>query len=262
MSEIPTLLIMTNVKHALIEFGFSARQADIYLTLRKQGRLSITEIARFTGIPRVSVYSCLGELQQQGVISCLKKNRRQVFEAQAPSILLEMLKRKAAIFESSLPLLKLIEPTSVGDSVRIYEGYEQSRQAQIDLYEQLAKEKIKVVQSITHPDLAKKFPKFVPLMIERRRQMGISTRLLISASQKQVIPKSFGGQNREIRYLPGKFPFNCTCIVGGSSILFILTNKKEPSALLIQSSSVSGMISSCLAFIWEQLEVKSLARLA
>lgn len=243
------------MQNALQQFGMSERQSRIYLELRNHGGLTAAELARQTGIPRVSVYSCIEDLQRQGIVTRLKKNRRQLYEAQAPELLLESFQKRMSLFESAMPFLSALGP-GIADkfSVRLYEGEEQSRQGQRDFYECLTEEKVKTVQSISHPDLAKAFPRFLPQMVQRRRQMGISTRLIVPLAHRGATPSFYGeGKGREMRYLPGKFPFNCTCVNGGQSTLFIITQHKSPIVLLIRSESVSSVISACFSFIWENL---------
>jgi sugar-specific transcriptional regulator TrmB len=243
---------------ALSQFGLSDRESKIYLTLRKNGLLNIAEIARQTGIPRVSVYSSLESLQRSGVIARRKRSHRNVFEAHSPAMLLELLKDRFAQFEVALPILNAVQAEKLEDSLlQVYEGQAQCRQAQGDFYEFLSAKKVKLVQSVAHPDLAKTFPRFVPFMIQRRREMGIATHLIVSEEHRKTIPPSYsaatGKGNREVRMLPKAFPFKCNCLIGGGAVLFILTDRKEPSSLIIKSEEICRMMSAFFSFIWGQL---------
>lgn len=247
-----------SIESALGHFGLSRREIQIYIALRKSGSLSVAEIGRQTGIPRVSVYSCLEGLLRRGVINRIKKLHRNFYEAQPPTMLLELLKQRFAFFESALPLFKTLNAQkSEKFAVQFYEGHAQCRQAQADHYELLAQKKVKLVQSIAHPDLAKTFPRFVPYMIQLRRDMGIATQLIVPGGQKKDIPESYasaGGRGgREMRVLPSDFPFNGNCLIGGGALLFIIANPDEPFSLLIKSKAAYEVVSALFTFVWNHL---------
>lgn len=235
-------------------FGLTPRQAEIYLALRKHGQLPVLELARRTGIPRVSVYAVVDELARLGIVSQITKNKRKIVEAHAPRMLLAMLEKKLLLFQGAIPLLESLGPGVIEEaSFQYYVGNDQSRQGQIDFYEDLARQKVKLVRSFAHSDLVDKFPKFLPAMIKRRREMGIATQLLVPGGTKAASTIFRTGEDRELRYLPARFPFNCNCLIGGSSILFIVTQQKEPTVILMRSKPVSGLLAACFSFIWEQV---------
>jgi sugar-specific transcriptional regulator TrmB len=248
-----------SIQTALSQFGLSSREGKIYLTLRKYGLLNVAEIARETAIPRVSVYSCLENLQRNGVITRRKRNHRNVFEAHSPSLLLELLKDRFAQFEVALPLLNAVRAENLEDALfQLYDGHTQCRQAQEDFYEHLATKKVTLVKSIAHPGLAKTFPRFVPFMIQRRRDMGIATQLIVSEEHRRVIPSAYGATSgkgeREVRMLPKGYPLNCSCLIGGNSILFVITDRNKPSSVIIRSDAISTVLSTFFTFIWGQLQ--------
>ena len=150
-------------------------------------------------------------------------------------------------------MLEAIAPIALeGSKFEYFVGYEESKEAQKKFYKCLEMDKVSSVRSFGHSDLAKAFPKFVPLMIEKRRQMGISTQLIVPAGKRKEVPHYFdGGGKREMRFMPPRFEFNCNCVIGGTHILFIVTNSDELTVILMKSKSISGLLSACHSLIWD-----------
>ncbi len=241
-----------SIETALRGFGLTQRQSRIYLALLKQGKLSVSDIAKQTGIPRVSVYPCLDELSRIGVISNITKNRRQLFEAQAPEILLQLLRQRSTVFESMLPLFApILNRKTEHFSVQVYQGAEQSKQAVRDFYEYLEGSRIKLVRALAHLDLIKTYPKYVPQMIERRQQMGVATQLLVAAEQRKAMPPSYRGSKREVRFLPPQFRINCTFQVAGEQSMFTVTEHKDPVVLRVHSKPISSTVAAFFSFVWD-----------
>jgi hypothetical protein len=94
-------------------------------------------------------------------------------------------------------------------------------------------------------------------MIQKRREMGIATRLIVPEVSKKLIPVSYGPAsgtgNREMRTLPKNFPFNGNCLIGGGAILFIITERAEPISLFIQSKAAYEILVALFDFAWELL---------
>ena len=248
-----------SIESALSSFGLSARQSRVYLTLLKHGKLSVSDISKHTAIPRVSVYPCLDELAHIGVVSSITKNRRQLFEAQSPEILLQMLQQRSAAFESMLPLFApLMNQKTENFSVQIYQGLEQGKQAVRDFYDYLEETRIKLVYALAHLELIKAYPKFVPQMIQRRQQMGVTTLLLVSAEQRKAMPTSYRGDRREVRFLPPQFHVGCTFQIAGDQTLFTVTEKDGPIVLRVQSKSISSTVTAFHRFLWEATETVKL----
>ena len=245
-----------SIESALQSFGLTPRQSRIYLSLLKLGKSSVSTVAKQTGIPRVSVYPCLDELSRLGVVSCITKNRRQLYEAQAPEMLLQILRQRSTLFESILPLFApLMNRETDSFAVQVYEGAEQSKQAVRDFYEYLQESKIRLVYAFAHVDLIKTYPRYVPQMIQRRQQMGISTQLLVAAEQRKAMPSSYRGLRREVRFLPPQFALHCTMQIAGEECLFTVTENKEPVVLRVHSKAISTTMASAFRFLWDAATV-------
>ena len=84
-----------DIVECLCRLGFCKLEAQIYVTLLENGRLSGYQIAKNINISRSSVYSALSHMYEKGIVLLLSDDV-QVYEAQKPSVLFERLKNEYA----------------------------------------------------------------------------------------------------------------------------------------------------------------------
>lgn len=85
--------IMEDIIDCLCNLNFSKLEAQIYITLLREGKLSGYQIAKKINISRSSVYAALSHMYEKGIILLLSEDV-QVYEAQKPDILFNRLKRE------------------------------------------------------------------------------------------------------------------------------------------------------------------------
>jgi len=78
----------------LKKLNFSDKQAKIYLELLKLGPSSVRILAKNTGINRGTVYECLKDLLNMGLVSYYKKTTKQYFVAEDPEKLQDLVERQ------------------------------------------------------------------------------------------------------------------------------------------------------------------------
>jgi len=90
----------------LQKYGFSDKQAKIYLTLLKIGPSTVNQIAESADLVRTTTYDVLKSLKEIGVVGSTTKNNVQYFEASPPDKLISMLDERKKEISSILPGLK------------------------------------------------------------------------------------------------------------------------------------------------------------
>lgn len=75
----------------LQNFNFTRIEAQVYLSLIKNGQLNGSQISKLTGISRTSIYSSLDNLYQKGYVFMLP-GEPTLYKAQDPEILIETIK--------------------------------------------------------------------------------------------------------------------------------------------------------------------------
>lgn len=95
-----------DTKTALLEWGLTGRESDVYLYLLKNGSESANEISKSTGILRQTVYEIIEKLEAKGLINETTKNNKKYFEATSPEKLQTILDEKKKIIDSIMPYLE------------------------------------------------------------------------------------------------------------------------------------------------------------
>jgi sugar-specific transcriptional regulator TrmB len=92
----------------LEEAGLTSSEARIYLALLEKGSCRAGEITRHTGIHRRSVYDAIERLIQKGLVSYIKTNNRNYYEAADPNRFMELLKEKQDNIKQIIPEMELL----------------------------------------------------------------------------------------------------------------------------------------------------------
>jgi sugar-specific transcriptional regulator TrmB len=192
----------TNESHIkeLVAFGFSEKEARVYVSLLELGVGTAPEVANHAKINRSSAYAVLEGLKSQGYagISDDKIIRRYV--AASPEILLQTvrheLKKYEAIkagIESIIPELKALHRGTSRDTVvKVYEG----KNGLISIYEESLNSKEKVLRVASSVEsISQLLPGYFATYVKRRvakqiKMIGIHPRnqTIISLQQLDLPP--------------------------------------------------------------------------
>lgn len=91
----------------LSEFGFSEREAKIYLAILSLPEATIAAIVRKCKEKRSTVYSVVKELVRKNFVSEVSKNKVLSYKAVEPSRILDAFEERSALFKSLLPLFSV-----------------------------------------------------------------------------------------------------------------------------------------------------------
>jgi len=109
----------------LKQLNLSKNESIIYEALVKFGELSISAIARESGVNRRNVYDSMDRLKEKGLAFEVMNKRESVYRAVDPIKLREFLAEKSAKLESILPdLREMYKNTPNDNEVFIYKGIE------------------------------------------------------------------------------------------------------------------------------------------
>ena len=90
----------------LEDAGLTNTEARIYTMLLRSGSAMAGKISRDTGIHRRSVYDAIERLVEKGLVSYIKTNNRNYFQAEDPKRFIELLKEKEEGIKAVLPELE------------------------------------------------------------------------------------------------------------------------------------------------------------
>ena len=94
----------------LINAGFSANEAKIYLTLLKLGEASVSQIAKNSGVKRSNTYHLLAALLSEGLV-VLRVADKMLYMPESPEKVLQIVKQRLSTAEKNYQKLKDLLPT-------------------------------------------------------------------------------------------------------------------------------------------------------
>jgi sugar-specific transcriptional regulator TrmB len=109
----------------LQELDLSQNEAIIYETLVDLGEMSVSDIARESGVNRRNVYDALDRLSEKGLVFEKQVHNEKHVQAVNPEKLKELLQRKEDKLSEAIPeLQRLYRETPHEEEVYIYKGIE------------------------------------------------------------------------------------------------------------------------------------------
>ena len=111
------------MKNALIEYGLTEKEAEIYLLCLKTGDATANRIAELANIPRSTTYDLLEKLKHNGLITTRIVKHKTLFTSSDPELLIKNLENKKQIVSEPVPKLKKLR-NLIGEKpcVEVYEG--------------------------------------------------------------------------------------------------------------------------------------------
>jgi len=248
--------IPINIELALKQYGLSPDQISVYVFLVQNGDETPFSISKETRVPRTTVYRILEDLRNTGIVTIFKKNNIAHYTAENPRRLLERLKEKEAAVTEIIPAIDtLLQNAGNLPHVKLYVGQNGARTGLDVLYEYFEKKGIKQMYTYSHPDLSKHLPKYLSTKITQRKKLKIHLKLIApSVARKANLEHYQSDEWREIRYLPDKFPFEGSMIMGGSIAVCFSLKDNELHTIVLESESIVKMFIQFFLYTWESLE--------
>lgn len=113
------------LSQTLTQYGFSEKEAKVYLAILSMKSGTIAAIVRKCGEKRSTVYSIVKELQRKGFVGEIDKNKVLSYIAVSPDHIMKLLENRFTEFKAILPLFSAYtEKEGVLPKVEFFEGFE------------------------------------------------------------------------------------------------------------------------------------------
>jgi len=245
---------MTDLNRKLEEFGLTINEIKVYLFLLSNRDITVYKIATGVLIPRTTVYKILVSLENQGLVSQWLKNGVKYFSAESPERLSFIINKKKEITEQIMPdLLNLFHTESIYPTAKLYFGKEGVKQVFDSILEKSKREKIKRLYVYTDDLLTAQLPKFFEDWRQKKNKIDIFTQLIVPSNTP--MNKSYASNElRETRVLPAEFSFAGSFDICGSLVALFSFKDNEVYSIVIDSPTVSDMLTKMFQYIWMTLE--------
>lgn len=247
---------------SLKRLNFSEKEIDIYLGVLKNGKISHTDLAKYTGINRTTVYSVASELIKKGVIAedltgvttylvalppedldnIIKKQQKELEERKnVVETAIKELKKVAGEVRYSIPKVRFIPEEDLDNFL-----YKQT-----PLWNASIKKTKTQWLGFQDPSFVEFYGQWIDWYWDSASE-GVDLRLFSSPSdiEKVMVKKKY--IRRKIKFLKQKTQFTATTWINGEYIVMIVTNQKPHYAIEIHNAVLAENQREIFNILWAQ----------
>lgn len=243
------------LKINLQSFGFSDKEANVYIALLELGKGTVAEISRRAGINRTTGYDILDSLASKGVVNISGKEPKQEYAAESPASITEYLKRQALEAaerikksEEIVPELTSIHALKNRPKIRFYEGTEGLK----NVYEDTLTSTEQIRAYATIDDMHKALPNYFPEYYKRRASKGINIRGIVPKTKEGIERSGYNEEEkREIAFVPpDKYYFSPEINIYDNKVM--IASWREKLGIIIESEEIADAMKKIYELAWAE----------
>ena len=242
----------------LEQFGFSGKEAKVYLTCLELGQAPVSSIARNVGEQRVTTYAIIKKLVARGIMQSVIKGNSTFYTVIEPNELLQTRETKVQKFKDKIPeLLAMSGKFNNRPKVQFYEGIEGLKYAynQIITTGEDEKENSYFPVFLGTTDIDPAFHSYLmEEFVPRRSESKVPARVIISKNSLNTAYIQSNQKRNE--YIVIEKPFfdisGEVILYGKDKVLIAMYTTEELSALLITSKVLHNCFLSMFQLIREE----------
>lgn len=231
---------------ALIELGFTRREAQAYLALLRMEEAKAGEIAEYTKEDRTNVYDSLKSLIKKGVVSHVIRNNRTYYRIAPPEKLRDYFEEKEKLLEEILPqLIKVYKSHKPKPIIEVYEGKEGIK----TVFNDILREGKDFVGFGATDRASVLLPDFTRRYLKGRKKRGIKARQLYPEGEKFLRSKL-----STFKTVPKEFSGPATTIIYGDKVAIFMWFTEPPVVVLIKNKEAASAYRNQFEFMWKLIK--------
>jgi sugar-specific transcriptional regulator TrmB len=243
----------TQLKLSLQEFGFSEKEAGVYIAILSLGKGTVTQISRRAGINRTTGYDILNSLTTKAVVSISGREPKQEYAAEPPRSVIAYLKREGQKIlenikrsEETVHDLELLYAYKNRPKIRFYEGKEPLQYVYEDTL--TSSEPIRAYASVE--DVHATLPNYFPEYYKRRAKKNIPIRAIFPRTKEALeLTKHDTDEKRETVLVPaGKYDFSPEINIYDNKVM--IASWKEKLGITIESEEIAEAMKKIYELAW------------
>lgn len=238
------------LEQILKDFGLGPKKSSVYLAALQVGSGTAQEIARKAGIPRTTAHEILQSLKLAGLVNFSTRGRTQIYTAEKPTKLRQILLDRQSKLERAMPeLLSLYKSDGARPSVRVYEGAEGVKTVFEDTLTASNKKLYGILSMEDLYDVPGK--RYMDDYVRRRISAGIQLHVLRSQVKEieETWPTS-AEELRQMRYTPKGYVFPMTVYLYDQKVALIGA-EREQFGMIVESNDFYLTIKQLFDIMWE-----------
>ncbi|HJN85218.1 MAG TPA: helix-turn-helix domain-containing protein [Patescibacteria group bacterium] len=236
-------------KQLLLRLGLSENGANIYLSLVERGSLTVSDIAKATGIHRPIVYKHLPELLDHNLVTTTKKGKRTLYVPESPRKLESLVDETKSDLKEMMPgLQEAFSASGKRPIVKYIEGGKGITFVMSDVVHSLKRGDIWYRYSSSTKDT----DKFLPKDYRKVRDAKSLERFVITSEEytKRKKPR----MDRAMKTVPkefGLFDHDVTLIIYGDKVAYMDYNSE--SVLIIENKIIAEFQKNLFKVLYSKL---------
>jgi sugar-specific transcriptional regulator TrmB len=236
--------------HAIEGTGLAHKAAAIYLSLLGKRKMTISDIARESGMKRATCYEYVDGLLAKDFIVRVPVGKRMYYSAVGPKKILGDFRKKTALFEEQLPeMLKIHDEAIQRPKISFYEGKRELRRIYDDLFKTMGE-----VSSIFPPAVFfenfteedyDEFDKSIGEHAIKSRDLFVSDKFY---KKIQEIRKKNPGAKLD-KKLPKWFHSNVDVLIYSEKVALI--SLRDLSAIVIENKDIAELFRNFHTGLWK-----------
>lgn len=248
------LTMPEEIASKLFDFGFSEKEARVYLSLLETGTSLVTDVAKKAGIKRSTAYVVLESLSKQGLVSITEHKNIRLYSPAPPERLVQNLENKSRHYSELVGTARAILPelksyysgTGPKPKVQFFEGTEGIKSVYEDTLN--SKEKIRAFASIE--SMHSTLPGYFPQYYQRRAERDIPIKAIFpdtpEARERVTHNKE---EKREAALVPtDMYSFTPEINVYDNKVVFM--SLLERFALVVESQEIADALKRVFDLAW------------
>nr|MDD3720589.1 helix-turn-helix domain-containing protein [Candidatus Gracilibacteria bacterium] len=238
------------LNEVLKNYGFSDKEAKIYLSCLELGNAIASSIARKAGENRVTTYSILKELISRGIINELQKNGVKYFSAISPEELIKHEEQKLEKLKGVLPeLMAISNAYNNKTKVYYYDGLNKVKELFIEIVDEGDYLNEPFLVFVGTQNMDERFKEFFDGEFkEYRLKQKTPTKAIISDRNSNY--SKYHQENHNTLIIEDEvFEMGNEIVIYGAKVAILSYNKDEIYGLVIESKVLSKGLKSMFNLI-------------
>jgi len=242
-------------------YGFSDKEAKIYLIALELWASPASTIARQTWIKRVTVYTILKDLKSKWIVNSLEKKDTTYFSVVSPKVLLDILEQKFLAFKEKAPdLMALVEKIWSAPKIQYFEGSTWLEKLFFDFWN--TKEDMRVIMWTS-----KKYKKFfssqhiLHYRSQRKKKWIMSKRILtaddVDIKKEALDDKKYGRKTLVVKDIPLPILADINIYWPWKVSILFFDKNDIPHIIIIENNEVYTTFLGIFEYIWTLNTVKN-----
>lgn len=247
----------TSLLITLQNYGFSEKEAKVYLTVLELGTSIASTIARRAEVNRATTYTILNSLKREGIVNEISKEDIKYYSVISPEILLKQLEQKYESFKEKVPeLLALVNKFWNKPRIQFFEGLEGMKK----MYKDQLSSKTDLRAFMWRQEINKKLSEYlVNIFIPNRVKSWILALVILSDSpENRVYDKKSDKVLLKKSMIIDDPNFNIPdeVLIYDDKVALSLYTDNDMCGIIIHSTKFFETMKSIFDFIWNSRKNK------